>query len=153
MHRVDEILASYYRGTAMQPVMDVPRLSAAWSTLQGEPWGSSSKPLKIYNGILWLEVTDASWGQRLAYDARRVAAKATGFLGYEVVLRHRVMPPAPKPKIYDAATPRVGDPKVQEAVRGVAEGPLRQALQHYLELLVAYQDIHYPQTEGNKENE
>ncbi len=152
MHRVDTILAAYYQGTAMQPVMDVARLAAAWSMLQGEPWGSSSKPLKIHNGVLLLEVADASWGQRLAYDARRVAAKATGFLGYEVSLRHRVTPPAPKPKVYAAATPRVGDPKVQEAVSGMDAGPLRQALQHYLELLVAYQDIHYPQTEGNKEN-
>jgi hypothetical protein len=150
--RVDKILASYYRGTAMQPVMDVARLATAWADLQGEPWGSVGKPLKIHNGILWLEVPDASWGQRLAYDGRRVAGRASEFLGYDVALRHRVTPPAKVVKIYPVPIPQVGDPRVQEAVRGMEEGPLRQALQNYLELLVAYQDIHHPQLEGNKEN-
>lgn len=108
--------------------------------MQGEPWGTASWPIRLHNGVLWIGVADASWAQRLAYDTRRMTRRASEFLGFEVILRHRVTeaPPAP-PEPPAPVLPIRGAPGVNEALAKVPEGALKQVLQNYLERLAGYQ--------------
>jgi hypothetical protein len=140
VQRIDQILVAQYRGTPIQPIVDLARLVNAWDELQGEPWGSASWPLRLQNGILFVGVADASWAQRLAYDSRKIVRRVEQLLGYGVKLRHRIVPTEPEPEPFSPVEPRWDDPHVREAVKHVPPGPLRIALETYLAHLAAFQE-------------
>jgi hypothetical protein len=128
MQRIDQILVRRFRGTPLQPVIDVACLHRDWPRVAGEPWGSVSAPFRLRDGVLYLTLPDASWAQRLAYEGRGLARKVEAYLGRPVTLRHRVSQRAEPPPARPPLAPLVGDPRVLAAVAGVEDPRLREAL-------------------------
>lgn len=146
MQRIDQIMVRRYRGTPLQPVVDMARLHREWPRLVGEPWGGVSRPIRLHNGVLFLAVPDASWAQRLAYDGRALARKVEGYLGYAVTLRHRVAAPQAPAPAWSPLEPLTSDPRVAAAVAAVPAGRLRDALTTYLGYFAAHNRNHTEET-------
>lgn len=139
LKRIDQIFDAHFRGTAMQPVMEVARLHRVWAELVGEPWADAARPLRLYNGILFVSVADASWAQRLALEGRKLERVISRRLGYPITLRHRVVGRAESAP-WTPVRPRFDDANVERAVAAAPEGPLRDALRRYFAYLAAHQE-------------
>ena len=147
MQRIDQILVRQYRGTSVQPVIDVARLYREWPRVMPEPWAAVSRPLRLQNGVLYLTLPDASWAQRLAYEGRMLARKIEAFLGYAVTLRHRIEQPEPPLAPWQPVAPLADDPRVLAAVAAAPAGVLRDALNRYFSRLAAFQDRNHSDEE------
>ncbi len=147
VERIDTILRRQYQGTPVQKALDAARLRLEWPSVVGEMWGRHAEPMRLQNGVLWLQVADSSWAQRFAFEQRRLQDRVEAWLGMPVQVRLRVGP-APVPEAPRTNTPVLADdPAVTNAVAGMPRGVLRETMHTFLGRLAAFQ-----QTSGDKEN-
>ena len=65
---VSRVLPGLLQDQGWEIQLDLHSIFPRWKELVGEEMNEYAQPLKIENGVLWLEVANSSWLQQLQYE-------------------------------------------------------------------------------------
>jgi hypothetical protein len=65
---ISRLLPEILHEQGWEKQLDLYSIFPRWKEIVGEEKNGCAQPLKIERGVLWLEVTNSSWGQQLQYE-------------------------------------------------------------------------------------